>query len=60
MDEDQQSRAALYRQSATSLRQMAAQVRFDFCRQNQLIALADAFDRLADRLEGSPLKLAAD
>jgi len=39
---------------------MAAPVRFDFCRQKQMVALADAFDRLAERLEGSPLKQAAD
>ena len=60
MDQDQESRATLYRQSATSLRRMAAPVRFDFCRQKQMVALADAFDRLAERLEGSPLKQAAD
>jgi hypothetical protein len=50
----------MYRGNAHALRRMADQVRFDFCRRNQLLALADAFDRLAERLEGSPQKQAAD
>src|SRR4051812_4321972 len=44
-------RAELYRQSAERLRQLAARVRFDFGRQQQLLALAEAFDRLAERVE---------
>jgi hypothetical protein len=49
----------MYR-SATTLRQIAAEVRFDFCRRDRLLSLAESFDRLAERLEGSPLKRAAD
>ena len=56
-DED---RAELYRQSAGTLRQLAAEVRFDFGRRQQLVTLADAFERLADRLDGLPLSRAAD
>jgi hypothetical protein len=41
--------AALYRRSAENLRHLAAQVRFNFGRQQQLLALAEAFDRLAER-----------
>ena len=52
--------AALYRQSAERLRQIAADMRFDLCRREQLLALASGFDRLAERVEGSPLKQAAD
>ena len=56
-DED---RAELYRQSAETLRQLAAEMRFDFGRRQQLLTLANAFERLADRLERSPLNRAAD
>ena len=59
-DDDPNTRAEMYRQSAGRLRDMAGQIRFDFCRRNQLLTLADAFDRLANRLEGSPVKQAAD
>lgn len=54
------SRAETYREDARTLHRLAAQTRFDFCRQRQLIALAEAFERLADRLTGSPVKQAAD
>jgi hypothetical protein len=57
---EQEDRAALYRESADKLRQLADEVRFDFGRRGQLLALADAFDRLAARLEASPIKRAAD
>ena len=59
-DQQQQPCAALYRHSARTLRQLAAEVRFDFCRREQLLALADGFDRYAERLEASSLKHAAD
>jgi hypothetical protein len=52
--------AVTYRKSANKLRELAAEVRFDFGRRGQLLSLADAFDRLAARLEGSPAKRAAD
>ena len=49
--DEEVERAALYRRSAEHLRQLAAEVRFDFCRREQLLALAAGFDRFADRLE---------
>jgi hypothetical protein len=36
------------------LRELAAKVRFNFSRQQQLLSLADGFDRLAERVELSP------
>ena len=56
----EESQAARYRQNAETLRRLAAEIRFDFCRRQQLLALADGFDRFAQRLERSPLKEAAD
>ena len=47
--DSEEDRAELYRRSAENLRQVAAQVRFNFGRQQQLLALAEAFDRLAER-----------
>ena len=63
MDDEQaerKARAAMYRSSAITLRRIAAEIRFDFCRQEQLLSLAAGFDRLANRVEPSPLKQAAD
>jgi hypothetical protein len=54
------ARADMYRQSAKRLRRIAAELRFDLCRREQLLSLAGGFERLADKLEGSPLKHAAD
>jgi hypothetical protein len=51
--EDDRERAVLYRQSAEHLRNLAAEVHFDFCRREQLLALAAGFHRLAARIEGS-------
>ena len=51
---DDQVRATLYRQSAENLRQLAAEIRFDFCRREQLLTLAGGFDRLAAQIEDSP------
>ena len=45
--------AEQYRRTAEKLRQLAKQIRFDFGRQQQLLSLADAFDRLADRKENA-------
>ena len=59
-EDDFQERAALYRQSARTLRRLAAEVRFDFCRRERLLALADGFDRYPERREASSLKQAAD
>jgi hypothetical protein len=52
-------RAALYRQTAEKRRKLAANIRFDFCRREQLFALADGFDRLAERV-AQPRREAAD
>jgi hypothetical protein len=46
---EQEDRAELYRESADKLRQLANKVRYDFGRRQQLLALAAAFDRLAER-----------
>jgi hypothetical protein len=43
--------AEQYRRTAEKLRQLAQQIRFDLGRQQQLLSLADAFERLADRKE---------
>ena len=58
--DEQEPRAALYRESARTLRRLAAEVRYDFRRQSQLLALATGFERLANRVEGSLLERAAD
>jgi hypothetical protein len=58
--DDWEPRAATYRLNARKLRLLAFETRFDFCRQKQLRALAEGFEQLADKLEGSPLKQAAD
>ena len=58
--DDSEARAAFYRESARTLRRLAAEIRFDFRRQSQLLALAAGFDRYADRVEGLPLAHAAD
>ena len=57
---EQEDRAAIHRRTAETLRQLAAEVRFDYCRREQLLSLSDAFDRLAARLDGSPIKRGAD
>jgi hypothetical protein len=51
---DEEDRAEVYRRSAERLRELAAKVRFNFSRQQQLLSLADGFDRLAERVELSP------
>jgi hypothetical protein len=51
---DEEDRAEVYRRSAERLRELAAKVRFNFGRQQQLLSLADGFDRLAERVELSP------
>jgi len=48
---EQEDRVEVYRKTAEKLRQLAAEVRFDFGRREQLLALAAAFDRLATRIE---------
>jgi hypothetical protein len=57
---NQEDRAATYRANGEMLRQIAIKMRFDVCRRQQLLALADAFDRLADSLEQATIKEAAD
>jgi hypothetical protein len=55
-----EARPAVYRQNAIALRRLATEIRYDFRRRSQLLALADGFERLADRGEGSPQEHAAD
>jgi hypothetical protein len=45
----QQESGANHRETAETLRQLAGKLRFDLCRRRQLFALADGFDRLAER-----------
>ena len=47
----EEDRAESYRHTAEKLRRLATQIRFDFGRQQQLLSLSDAFDRLAERIE---------
>ena len=53
-------RSTLHRQSARTLRRLAAEIRFDFCRRELLLALADGFERLAERVKRSGIKETAD
>lgn len=56
MIEARHPRAEKYRDSAETLRRLAARLHFDVERRGQLLALADEFDRLADYVEGlSPI-----
>jgi hypothetical protein len=50
-DQNQAARAAGYRETAQTLRQVADQLRFELGRRDQLLALADGFERLAERIE---------
>jgi hypothetical protein len=50
-DETPQSRAEHFRGVADNLRNLAAQMRYDIRRRDQLLALAAGFERFADRLE---------
>ena len=49
----EEDRVEVYRETAEKLRQLAADVRFDFGRREQLLALAAAFDRLATQIARS-------
>ena len=51
MDDEPQSRVAYFLGVAETLRGIAGQLRFDFRRRDQLLALADGFERFARRLE---------
>ena len=50
-DEAPQSRVEYFRGVADTLRGIAAQLRYDFRRRDQLLALAAGFERFAIRLE---------
>jgi hypothetical protein len=50
MYQEEEAGASNYREIASKLRRLAGELRFDFCRRNQLLALADGFERLAERL----------
>jgi hypothetical protein len=49
MSEELVANPTHYRESAEKLRRVASQLRFDLCRRRQLLALADGFERLAER-----------
>ncbi|HEX6440812.1 MAG TPA: hypothetical protein VF007_01400 [Stellaceae bacterium] len=50
MSDEEEAGASNYRETARKLRRLAGELRFDLCRRNQLLALADGFERLAVRL----------
>lgn len=54
LDEEDRERARYYRATARKLRELAAAVKYDFRRRQQLHALAAGFDRAADRVEANP------
>jgi hypothetical protein len=58
MSEELVANPTHYRESAEKLRRVASQLRFDLCRRRQLLALADGFERLAERV-GRALSTAA-
>lgn len=62
MSDDHAHRADRYREIARELRCIAfKQCAFDLCRRDQLLSLAEGFDRFADRFEErTDEKLAAD
>jgi hypothetical protein len=51
VDDEPQSRVPYLLGVADTLRGIAAQLRFDLRRRDQLLALADGFERFARRLE---------
>jgi hypothetical protein len=54
-------RAERYREIARELRFLAFnRTPFDLCRKAQLMALAEGFDRFADRIEHTERKIVAD
>ena len=60
MVDDYRLRADTYRETARQLRCTAfKRLPFDLCRKKQLLALAKAFDRFADRVEHTDEKIAA-
>jgi hypothetical protein len=53
-------RAVYHRQTAETIRRLASQIRFDHLRKRQLLALADAFDRLARQIAKRSVSEAAN
>jgi hypothetical protein len=53
LDEDDRERARYYRATARNLCELAAAVKYDLRRREQLFALAAGFDRAADRVEAA-------
>ena len=49
-EDERSARARRHRETAQTLRMLAERIRYDFSRQAQLHALADGFDRLAERV----------
>lgn len=49
MYQEPEGNTSSYRDTAETLRRLAGELRFDLCRAKQLRALADAFERLAER-----------
>jgi hypothetical protein len=50
-DNSPQARAAHFRSVADQLRRLANQLQYDIRRKDQILALADGFERFGERLE---------
>lgn len=48
-EEHQEADASAHSETAQKLRRLAGGLRYDLCRRNQLLALADGFERFAGR-----------
>ena len=59
MYQEPEETTSSYRDTAETLRRLADELRYDLCRAKQLRALADAFERLAERKQAGK-KLVAD
>jgi hypothetical protein len=49
-EQNREADASAHSETAKKLRRLAGGLRYDLCRRNQLLALADGFERLAGRL----------
>ena len=50
MYQEAEANPLTYGETASKLRRLAGELRFDLCRRNQLLALAEGFERLSNRL----------
>ena len=55
-DNEPELTPSYFRGVAERLREIASRLRFDLQRKAQILALADAFERRAERIERQPVK----